>query len=113
MRGILVFSALAIALGWAAPSSAQMCGAGQAASTAASGGMSCSMMRPTASQAPGTGQSAQPQQRPGMCACCQHMAMMRGGSGQMDGMMHSPMGQPQAPSPQQEAPGTPETPRPQ
>ena len=111
MRGILAFGALALVLGWAAPSSAQMCGPGQTGSTASSGGMGCPMMRPAASQPPVTGQSAQPQQRQGMCPCCQHMAMMRGGSGGMGGMMDAPkMEQPQNPSPQQGAPETPRQP---
>ena len=106
-------AALAIALGWAAPSGAQMmCGPGQTGSTtsaqSSSGGMMCGMMRPTQAQA-----QPQPQQsQGGMCACCQRMAMMQGGHGQQGGMgsMEEMMRQ-HHPTPQQSTPGTQETPR--
>jgi hypothetical protein len=65
--------------------------------------MMCGMMRPTQAQ-----QQSQPQQRQGMCACCQQMAMMRpgqGGSGSMEDMMREHFPQ------QQTTPGTPETPK--
>jgi hypothetical protein len=118
MRSSISLAALAVALAWAAPSGAQMmCSPAQTGSTTSaqsSGGMMCGMMRPTQAQVPATGQQSQPQQRQGMCACCQQMAMMRpqqsmpgmGGMGGMDHMMT-----PQQPAPQQSAPGTPETPK--
>ncbi len=123
MRSSIALAALTLALGWTGPSAAQMmCGPGQTGSTAAapsSGGMMCSMMRPASSQAPAIGQQSQPQQRQGMCACCQHMAMMQGGQSQgeshggmggMGGMDHPMTPQPRQPAPQS-TPGTPDTPK--
>jgi hypothetical protein len=127
MRNSIALPALVLALGWAVPSAAQMmCGPGQTGSTTAaqsSGGMMCGMMRPSQAQAPATGQQAQPQQRQGMCPCCQMMAMMggqrQGGmggtgfTGSMEEMMrqHHPDPQRNTPAPEQRTPGTPETPR--
>jgi hypothetical protein len=127
MRSSIALAALALALGWAAPSGAQMmCGPGQTGSTTSAqspGGMMCGMMRPTQAQAQS---QAQPQQRQGMCPCCQMMAMMQGrqgqggmggmggmGGGSMEEMMrqHHPDPQQNTPAPEQRTPGTPETPK--
>ena len=121
MRSSIALAALALALGWAAPSGAQMmCGPGQTGSTTSaqsSDGMMCGMMRPAQAQPPTTGQQAQPQQRQGMCACCQQMAMMQGGRpgtggpGSMEQMMREHFPQQQPAPPQQRTPGTPEAPK--
>jgi hypothetical protein len=105
MRSSIAFAALALAFGWAAPSAAQMCGSGQTGSTtSAAAGMMCGTMRPSQTQAQSTVPQSQPQQRQGMCGCCQQMAMMRpsqGNSGSMEDMMreHFPQQQstPEAP----------------
>ena len=105
MRNSIAFAALVLAFGWAAPSAAQMCGSGQTGSTtSAAGGMMCGTMRPSQTQAQSTVPQSQPQQRQGMCGCCQQMAMMRpsqGHSGSMEDMMreHFPQQQstPEAP----------------
>ena len=105
MRNSIAFAALVLAFGWAAPSAAQMCGSGQTGSTtSAAGGMMCGTMRPSQTQAQSAVPQSQPQQRQGMCGCCQQMAMMRpsqGNSGSMEDMMreHFPQQQstPEAP----------------
>jgi hypothetical protein len=113
MRISLVLTAAGLALAWAAPANAQMCGPGQTTGSTAStpgqtGGMGCPMMRPSA--------GADAEQRSGMCPM---MAMMMGrgmggimGGGMTGGgMQHAP--QTPSPSAPQPTPGTPETPRPQ
>ena len=123
MRSSLALTSV-LALAWAVPASAQMCGSGQATGATASasgGGMMCGMgARPAATDPmaeirPPSQQSAQQ----GGCPCCRNMAMMQGG---MMGGSQRPAQQPSAPSTPQTAPNmpgmpgmpeTPQTPRPQ
>lgn len=87
MRVLLSTTALALVLAAASPASAQMCGGGQAGTTAAAGGMCGGGMT---GQAPAASPSAPaPQQSSGMCSCCRNMAMMRGGQGGMNMPGHS------------------------
>jgi hypothetical protein len=123
MRSSLALATV-LALAWAMPASAQMCGAGQTtgpttgatASAPASGG-GCPMMR---SAAMGSGQSAEGQRRP-MCPMMAMMGgggmggMMGGGSGGGMGGMQMPS-QPSTPATPPQNPGIgepPQTPRPQ
>jgi hypothetical protein len=124
MRHSLALTATVLALAWAAPASAQMCGGGQttgstATAPAPGGGMMCGMMGRAAASHPMAEPSTPSQaQRAGGCPCCRNMAMMQGGmSGMMGGGAQRPPQQPSAPS--QDMPGmpgmgeTPQTPRPQ
>jgi hypothetical protein len=126
MRHALALSATVLALAWAAPASAQMCGGspsttGATASAPAGGGMCGMMGRSAQASDPMATPSPQPGQRAaGGCPCCRMMAMMQGGqSGGMGGMMGGGMGgmqmpsQPQTPQTTPGAPETPQTPRPQ
>ena len=122
MRSTLALTATILALAWAMPVSAQMCGPGQttslttgATSSARASGGGCPMMR---SASTGPDQSAQGQRRP----MCPMMAMMGGGMGGMmgggsgGGMGGMQMPSPTQPSTPQSTPGTgesPQTPRPQ
>jgi hypothetical protein len=125
MRQSLALTATVLALAWAAPASAQMCGAGQttgstaSASTPAGGGMMCGMgARPAAATDPMTEtRSPSQQSAQGGCPCCRHMAMMGGGMGGMMGgsgsSSQAPTQQPSTP-PSGGMPGMPGmTPRPQ
>jgi hypothetical protein len=126
MRNSLALTATVLALAWAAPASAQMCGGspsttGATASAPAGGGM-CGMMGRSAqaSDPMATPSPQQGQRAAGGCPCCGRMAMMQGGqSGGMGGMMGGGMGgmqmpsQPQAPQTTPGTPETPQTPRPQ
>jgi hypothetical protein len=78
-KTVLALATLAL-LGFAQPTNAMMCGAGQQAqaSTQAQGGM-CGMGQ-AAVDDPMADKPAQKPQAGGMCACCKNMAMMRGGS---------------------------------
>jgi hypothetical protein len=103
MRTLLSTTAVILALGFASPASAQMCGAGnvgQAGATAQSagmGGMCGGMMgqrTPTAEEML-EGKPAKPQQSGMMCPCCRNMAMMRGGQQGGQGMPGMEMPKPQ------------------
>ena len=106
MRHSLALTATVLALAWAAPANAQMCGGGQTtgsiASTPASGGGMCGSMSRAAATDPMASPNPQAQQAGG-CACCRNMAMMQGGG--MGPMMGGGQGsaQPSQPS----APATP------
>jgi len=127
MRHALALSATVLALAWAAPASAQMCGGspsttGATASAPTGGGM-CGMMGRSAqaSDPMATPSPQQGQRAAGGCLCCGRMAMMQGGqSGGMGGMMGGGSGggmggmqMPQSPQTTPGAPETPQTPRPQ
>ena len=118
MRHALALSATILALAWAAPASARMCGGspnttGAIASAPAGGGMCGMMGRSAQTSDPMTSPSPQQGQRAaGGCPCCGRMAMMQGGqSGGMGGMQMP--SQPQAPQTTPGASETPQTPRPQ
>jgi hypothetical protein len=125
MRHSLALTATVLAIAWAAPASAQMCGGSTttgATATAPAGGGMCGMMGRSAqaSDPMATPSPQQGQRAAGGCPCCGRMAMMQGGqSGSMGGMMGGGMGgmhmpsQPQAPQTTPGAPETPQTPRPQ
>jgi hypothetical protein len=99
MRHALALTATVLALAWAAPASAQMCGGspsttGATASAQAGGGM-CGMMGRSAqaSDPMATPSPQQGQRAAGGCPCCRMMAMMQGGQGGgMGGMMGGGMG---------------------
>ena len=83
MRTFLSVGAVAIALGFVTPASAQMCGG--------AGGMCGGSMTPAQAQsstpAPMTTPGQSTPQQAGGCACCKNMAMMRSQGGQgMPGM---------------------------
>jgi hypothetical protein len=111
MRSSLALTATVLAVGWVAPASAQMCGAGQTtgsiASAPAGGGMMCGMSaRPTAASNDPMTDTRSPSQQSaqGGCPCCRHMAMMGGGSGGMGGMMGGSGSSSQAPAQQPSTP---------
>lgn len=81
MRTLLSFAALALALGFTSPASAQMCSAGGMCGSAAQAQAQSSTPTPGATPGQSTPQQA------GGCACCKNMAMMqqKGGQG-MPGM---------------------------
>jgi hypothetical protein len=118
MRQSLALTATLLALAWAAPASAQMCGGQTTGSTAVApatdGGTGmCGMMRRSATATdPMASPSPQQGQRAGGCPCCSRMAMMQGGGG-MGGMMGGGSPQGSAPQPAPGTPETPQTPRPQ
>ena len=107
MRNSLALTATVLALAWAAPASAQMCGGttGATASAntpAAGGGMMCGAARPVAATDPMTEtRSPSQQSAQGGCLCCRHMAMMGGGMG---GMMGGSGSSSQAPTQQPSTP---------
>ena len=108
MRTTLVLAAAVLALGWAAPTSAQMCGgptSNTGATASASGGGGCPMMR---SASTGSGQSTEGQRR----TRCPMMAMMQGGG--MGGMQMQSPSKPSTPATPPQGPGMsePPTPRP-
>ena len=125
MRHALALTATVLALAWAAPAAAQMCGGspsttGATASAPAGGGM-CGMMGRSAQASDPMATPAPQQERARGCGCCRNMAMMQGGqSGGMGGMMGGGSGggmggmqMPQSPQTTPGAPETPQTPRPQ
>jgi hypothetical protein len=112
MRHSLALTAAVLALAWAAPASAQMCGSGQTTGSTASapatgGAMMCGMgARPSAATDPMSETRAPSQQSAqGGCPCCRMMAMMGGGSGGgMGGMMGGSGSSSQAPAQQPSTP---------
>ena len=89
MRHALALSATVLALAWAAPASAQMCGGspsttGATASAPTGGGM-CGMMGRSAQASDPMATPAPQQERARGCGCCRNMAMMQGGMGGMMG----------------------------
>lgn len=125
MRHNLALTATVLALAWAAPASAQMCGGGQTTGSTASvqsgGGMMCGMTGQRAATDPmAETRSPSQQSAQGGCPCCRHMAMMQGGmGGMMGGQRPAQPSQPAQPG-QPSAPSTPSmpdmpgmTPRPQ
>ena len=122
MRSTLALTATVLALAWAAPAAAQMCGGSPsttgatASAPATGGGMMCGMGQRAATDPmaePST--PSQGQRAAGGCPCCRNMAMMQGGMG---GMMGGGAERPAAPSTPQSMPGmpgmqdAPQTPRP-
>ena len=103
MRSTLALTATVLALAWAAPASAQMCGGSPsttgASATTAGGGMMCGMGQRAATDPmaePST--PSQGQRAAGGCPCCRNMAMMQGGMGGMMGGGQRPA-QPSTPTP--------------
>ena len=111
MRSTLALTATVLALAWAAPAAAQMCGGSPsttgatASATTAGGGMMCGMGQRAATDP--MAEPSTPSQSPraaGGCPCCRNMAMMQPQPGQSTpgmggGMHHMPgMQMPDAPS---------------
>jgi hypothetical protein len=87
MRSAMIFGTLGLALLFATPSSAQMCGPGQAGAATAGAGM-CGGM--TTGQAPSAAPEQSKPQQSGMCGCCRNMAMMMGPQSGQGGTMQMP-----------------------
>jgi hypothetical protein len=123
MRSTLALTATVLALAWAAPASAQMCGGQTTGSTASAGtpagggGMMCGVGQRAPTDPMTETPSASRQSAQGGCPCCRQMAMMQGGGmrGMMGGGMQHPAqpSQPSTPAPpaMPDMPGM--TPRPQ
>jgi hypothetical protein len=115
MRSTLALTATVLALAWASPASAQMCGgqttgATASASTPATGGgaMMCGASRSTASADP-MDETRPPSQQGQRQSMCPMMAMTMGGGG-MGGMMGGGAQRPSQPA-QPSMPGMPATPQ--
>ena len=88
MRSFVPIGAVGLALLFATPVSAQMCGGGQGTS-ASTGGMMCGSGATTGQSSEGAMGEQKPQAQGMGCPCCRNMAMMgggRGGSMNMPGM---------------------------